>query len=99
MTTTVSAPGAGGAGRRRVAGLVGRRLLDAGLLIFLATAIIAFSLLSPYFLSVRNFMNILLSVAIVGIVGGGMTLVVIAGESTSRAPQQWPLPEASRPDW
>lgn len=65
-----------GAGLARA---VGRRLLDAGLVVFLVVAIVIMSLLSPYFLSFNNFMNILLAVTTIGIVGVGMTLVIIVG--------------------
>jgi ribose transport system permease protein len=41
--------------------------------------VVTLSILSPYFLSVNNFLNILLSVAIIGIISIGMTLLLISG--------------------
>ena len=55
------------------------RLASAGLMVFLFLAIAYFSAASPYFLSVKNFVNILLSVAMIGIVASGMTLVLVGG--------------------
>ncbi|WP_206811916.1 ABC transporter permease [Paradesulfitobacterium ferrireducens] len=49
------------------------------LLIAYVAMIIAFSILSPYFLSIRNFMNIGLSASITGITATGMTLVLLMG--------------------
>ena len=51
----------------------------ATLLGLYAALIAALSLLSPYFLSVNNFLNILLSVAIIGIISIGMTMLLISG--------------------
>jgi ribose/xylose/arabinose/galactoside ABC-type transport system permease subunit len=58
---------------------LGRRLLDAGLLIFAAVVMITFSLTSKYFLTPGNWINILLSVSIIGIIGVAMTLVIVSG--------------------
>ena len=65
-----------GAGLART---LGRRVLDAGLVVFLVAAIVMMSFLSPYFLSFNNFMNILLAITVTGIVAVGMTLVIIVG--------------------
>lgn len=54
-----------------------KRLLDYALIIFAFVMCIGFSLASKYFLSVKNFMNILSSVSVVGIISTGMTLVMI----------------------
>jgi ribose/xylose/arabinose/galactoside ABC-type transport system permease subunit len=54
-----------------------QRLLDSCLVLFAVVMGIYYSFASPYFLSVRNFMNILSSVSIVGIISTGMTLVII----------------------
>jgi ribose transport system permease protein len=49
-----------------------------GLLGFLLVLLIVFSFASPYFLSVRNLTNILLSVSVIGIMAAVSTLVVVA---------------------
>lgn len=54
-----------------------QRLLDSVLLLFAVGMAIYFTFASPYFLSLRNFMNILSSVSVVGIIATGMTLVMI----------------------
>lgn len=41
--------------------------------------IVLFSILSPYFLSVDNLINILRQVSIVGIMAVGMTFVILTG--------------------
>ena len=69
------------------AGLFGQRVRRwalggstvATLLAIYALLVIALALLSPYFLSVNNFLNILLSVAIIGIISIGMTLLMVGG--------------------
>jgi ribose/xylose/arabinose/galactoside ABC-type transport system permease subunit len=52
-------------------------VLDSCLVIFTLAMSIYFTFASPYFLSIKNFMNILSSVSIVGIIATGMTLVMI----------------------
>ncbi len=54
-----------------------QKILDSCLVLFLIVMSIYFTIASPYFLSARNFMNILSSVSIVGIIATGMTLVMI----------------------
>jgi len=54
-----------------------QRFLDAALGILLIAMVIFFSSQSPFFFAFRNFMNILQSVSIVGIIAAGMTLVII----------------------
>lgn len=49
----------------------------AGLLIFLVAMLIAFSFLSPYFLSVNNLTNALLAVSVLGTMAAFSTLVVV----------------------
>ncbi|HHV62766.1 MAG TPA: ABC transporter permease [Firmicutes bacterium] len=49
------------------------------LLAFYAGMIIFFSVVSPYFLNVRNFLNIGTNMAYIGIMAAGSTLVLIAG--------------------
>lgn len=51
----------------------------AGLLIVYALLVIALSLLSPYFFSVNNFLNILVAVSIIGIIAVAMTVVIVSG--------------------
>jgi len=58
---------------------LGRRLLDAGLAVFAVTVVTVFSIMSPYFLTLGNWVNILISVCIIGIVGVAMTLVIVSG--------------------
>lgn len=60
-------------------GAAARRLSDAGLFLFLLIAILFFTLASPHFLSVNNFLNILISVAMIGTVATGMTMVIVGG--------------------
>jgi len=64
----VAAPAAIG---RRIQGIV--RLESLGVLVGL---IVALAILSPYFLSVSNFLNILLATAVVGVLGFGATFVI-----------------------
>ncbi len=52
---------------------------NAGLLIALVALIVAFSAISPYFLSLPNIINIAQTLAIVGVVAAGETLVIIHG--------------------
>ena len=54
-----------------------QRILDSFLVMFMAAMIIFFTFSSPYFFALKNFMNILSSVSIVGIVATGMTLIII----------------------
>lgn len=48
-------------------------------LIVLAVLVIGLSILSPYFLSVSNFLNILLATTVIGVLGFGATFVIAAG--------------------
>lgn len=54
-----------------------QRLLDSILVLFAICMVIYFAFASPYFLSIRNFMNILSSISVVGIIATGMTLIII----------------------
>lgn len=54
-----------------------QRILDSILILFAICMVVYFSAASPYFLSLKNFMNILSSVSVVGIIATGMTLVMI----------------------
>ena len=54
-----------------------QKVLDSCLVLFILVMSIYFSFASPYFLSIKNFMNILSSVSILGIIATGMTLVMI----------------------
>ena len=47
-------------------------------LLVLAILIVALSFLSPYFLSVSNFLNILLATSVIGVLGFGATFVIAA---------------------
>ncbi len=77
-STTVEEKGVS-TGARVGIGKAASRLSSAGLLLFLVLVGVAFSMLTPYFLSVNNFVNILLSVALIGMVATGMTLVLVGG--------------------
>lgn len=57
--------------------LIRKRILDYALIIFAIVMCIGFSFASKYFFSLKNFMNILSSVSVVGIISTGMTLVMI----------------------
>lgn len=69
---------AGGEARFGYAKKIKQRMLDASLIIFALVLCGVFSYLSPYFLDVKNFMNILISVSMVGVIATGMTLIIIA---------------------
>ena len=56
---------------------VRQKFLDYILILFAIGMMIYFSSASQYFLSIKNFMNILSSVSVVGIISTGMTLVII----------------------
>ena len=56
---------------------VQQRFLDSVLFLLAVSMVVFFSIRSPFFLDLRNFMNILQSVSIVGIIATGMTLVII----------------------
>lgn len=61
-------------GRAAIAGSTVATLLG-----IYAALVAGLALMSPYFLSVNNFLNILLSVAIIGIISIGMTMLMISG--------------------
>jgi ribose transport system permease protein len=50
-----------------------------GLLLFYVLLVVALSVLSPYFLSIGNFTNILISVSSIGIMAGATTMVIVSG--------------------
>ena len=50
-----------------------------GLLFFLILIVIFFTLRSPYFFGVQNFLNILKSVSVIGITAAGIMLIIISG--------------------
>ena len=56
-------------------------LRNSGLLISLLVVCVYFSLAAPYFLTVTNLWVMLRTVAPVGIISVGMTMVIIAGKS------------------
>lgn len=57
--------------------VIQQRILDSVLILFAICMVIYFSFASQYFLSIKNFMNILSSISVVGIIATGMTLVII----------------------
>ena len=52
---------------------------EVALLIVLVIMLIVFSILSPYFFSLSNFMKVGLYTAQMGVMAGGMTLVLLSG--------------------
>jgi len=65
---------------KRRAGLSGVNWKEsAGLLAIYALLLLALSLMSPYFLSVNNGLNILVAVATTGIIAVPMTMVIVSG--------------------
>jgi ribose transport system permease protein len=50
-----------------------------GLLAIYVLLVMALSLMSPYFLSVNNFLNILVAVSTIGLIAVGMTMVIVSG--------------------
>jgi ribose transport system permease protein len=55
------------------------RFLDYGLFVALAVEIIVFWILSPYFMTVTNLLNIGSAVAVLGITAAGLTVALIGG--------------------
>src|SRR5512136_1272851 len=58
-----------------------QRLRKTEVMIFIAVAVecVAFSFLSPSFLTLENFVNVTLQIAIYGILSIGMTVIMITG--------------------
>lgn len=73
MTTDSAAP----ARRGPLAGVNWGESL--GLVVIYVVLLIALSRLSPFFLSVNNFLNILVAVSTIGIIAVAMTMVIISG--------------------
>jgi ribose transport system permease protein len=65
--------------QRRPWGLNIALLRDAGILLGLAMIFVIFSILSPYFLTQQNLINVLQQSSINGCIAVGMTLVIISG--------------------
>lgn len=59
--------------------LVLRLPASTGLIVAYLLMVALFSILSPYFLSINNFLDILLAVAVIGIISIGMTMVIVSG--------------------
>ncbi|MDR0363039.1 MAG: ABC transporter permease [Planctomycetota bacterium] len=55
-------------------------LRELGVTLALVLIIILFSILSPYFFNVPNFINIVRQVSLLGIIAMGMTMVIVCGE-------------------
>lgn len=66
--------------RRSPLAIVGGVLIRNHIWVSLVLAIVAFSLATPYFLTVKNLGNVLTQTAFIGILAVGMTLVMIDGE-------------------
>src|SRR5262245_38747212 len=59
----------------------GRRVPEvAALVLFLVAEIVFFSIKSPYFLERDNWFNILTAIAVVGVIAGPATLLLVAGQ-------------------
>ncbi len=52
---------------------------STGLIAAYLLMVALFSILSPYFLSIGNFLDILLAVVVIGIISIGMTMVIVSG--------------------
>jgi len=52
---------------------------EISVLIAFAALVVIFSILSPFFLTLRNVMNIFLYTAVIGICATGMTMIIISG--------------------
>jgi ribose/xylose/arabinose/galactoside ABC-type transport system permease subunit len=63
----------------RIGHLAFRDVHLLGLLAILAALLVVFSLASPYFLSVRNLTNVLLSVSVIGTMAAISTLLIVSG--------------------
>ena len=50
-----------------------------GLLVFFFASILIFTILSPYFFSIKNFLNVLLSVSVLGITAPGIMMIILSG--------------------
>jgi len=55
----------------------GNFISSSGLFIFFAALFIYFSIVSPHFLNPRNFINVLISVSVIGVIAAAMTLALI----------------------
>jgi ribose transport system permease protein len=62
-----------------VQGGLSRLPASIGLIAAYIVMLILLSILSPYFFSVNNFLDILLAVAVIGIISIGMTMVIVSG--------------------
>jgi ribose transport system permease protein len=79
-TPSASPEASGAAGLLAKAQARGLRLTTGlSLLVIFIAMVVIFSLLSPYFLTVDNFVNIMKTLPVVGIVAIGETLVLISG--------------------
>src|ERR1051326_4463609 len=72
---TMSTDTAAARGTRARAGRFAVRLESLGVLLLL---IVVLAILSPYFLSVSNFLNILLATSVIGVLAYGATFVIAA---------------------
>lgn len=68
-----------GSAVRKGAALAVDLIARGGLLFFLILIVIFFTLRSPYFFGVQNFLNILKSVSVIGITAAGIMLIIISG--------------------
>lgn len=65
-------------GRNTIQAIISR-IASGGLLIFLVLLVLFFSIQSPYFFNLKNFLNILQSVSVIGITASGIMMVIISG--------------------
>jgi erythritol transport system permease protein len=77
--TGLKSPGGGQTARTRKPFSVGKMLLEGRAFLALVVIVAAFSLLSPNYFTLENFLTMASHVAIVGILGMGMLLVILNG--------------------
>jgi ribose/xylose/arabinose/galactoside ABC-type transport system permease subunit len=67
-----------------------RRIPDeTGLLVILIGFSVILTILSPYFLTVDNFVNVILTMSVTGITAIGMTHVMLSGELICLSGRPW----------
>ncbi|HRE29032.1 MAG TPA: ABC transporter permease, partial [Anaerolineales bacterium] len=77
MKTTSARPGVHASSGQGVGSRARGFLLNYGMIVAVGLLLVFFSVASPYFLSVSNFLDILRAVSILGIVAIGVTLTVV----------------------
>jgi ribose transport system permease protein len=83
MATSATAPTEQAPAQRESRVRAARRRVNAqvlGVYVALAVSWIALSIASPYFLTVDNIRNVLISASTLALIGAGLTIVMVAGE-------------------